>query len=320
MKIFKTLKGGSLSSTNVVIDGNAKFVRKSISRTLEREFGLVRWQSQIRKLQQLQKYIPESTIHINRIGVKNNFYYYDIPYFENYINCYEALINGESPELIAEKTSILLCKMAAINYECHQGSLSLYVAEEILSPLIMAKEMANNNNLNLTNEESVKFKKSINEGIKIVEKLKIKTQKVTLHESLSHGNLTLENILWDPSLKELIIIDPYGETYCESIMGDVSQLLQSSASGYEYVSQLLEKNSYQITDYPINTIPECLSIYSRLLTDKISHNKWYSEEYLTIFRASQFTRMFPFKIHISPRVAVAFMLHGLNLLEESLDA
>lgn len=315
MKLIKKLKGGSLSSTNVFQDGGHIFVRKSIARNINREYGLVRWQSQLRKLQLLEKFIPESTIKIERVGATAEFYYYDIPYYENCLNCVEAILNGVSVDTIAEKTSILLSKMASIKYQPNRGSLSLYIAEEILSPLMMARKMAYSNSLTLTDAESKEFINAVSNAINLVECLQTRTSNIIIQESLNHGNLTLENMLWDSNSRELIMIDPYGETYCETILGDVSQLLQSAASGYEYISDKFEGAEFEINDYPINHIPRCLIELSEKLIEKISDNDWYSDEYLALLRASQFTRMFPFKLHKSPRSGVAFMMHGINLLK-----
>ena len=128
--------------------------------------------------------------------------------------------------------------------------------------------------------------------------------------------MTLENILWDIESKKLLLIDPYAETYCESIMGDISQLLQSTESGYEFISNLFEENVYPINMYPVDKIPDCLIKFSKQLTEIVARKTWYSKSYLTLFRASQFIRMFPFKLVNSPRQGVAFMYHGISLLEE----
>ena len=315
MNYIKTLKGGSLSTTVVISDGQTKFVRKSISKNIEREYGLVRWQSQIRKLQNLNKHFPDSSISILKFGVINDCFYYDIPFYENSLNCFDALIAGESVELMVDKISQLLFKMARIEYGITEGALSVYICEEILSPLNLAQKLLYQNKLQLSENESILFETSLNSAIKKTNYLIGKLDNVKVFESLTHGNLTLENILWDNESKNLIMIDPYGETYCETIMGDVSQLLQSSASGYEYLSALFENLEIGIDNYPLKKIPRCLQLFSDLLIDKIREENWYSEEQLILLRSSQFTRMFPFKIVNNPRNAVIFMMHGINLLE-----
>ena len=315
MEIIKKLKGGSLSNTIVFSDCNKKFVRKSISRNSDREYGLVRWQSQIRKLQLLNKYIPESTVAVSLAGHCDDFYFYDIPYYENSMNCVEALLQGEPEELIAEKVAIVLSKMAAIEFHSAPGSLALYISEEIRSPLSIALKLANEDHLPLDCQELNSFKEEIFKAFSIVDKLLHQVKNLAVRESLTHGNLTLENMLWNPKSSEILLIDPYAETYCESIMGDVSQVFQSSISGYEFISNLFENQVYPICKYPIDEIPRCLTNFANYLTKTVASESWYSEDYLTLFRASQFTRMFPFKLVSSPRQGVAFMFHGIKLLE-----
>jgi hypothetical protein len=99
-------------------------------------------------------------------------------------------------------------------------------------------------------------------------------------------------------------------------MGDVSQLLQSSESGYEYISALFENREFSIQNYPAEEIPACFMKFSNKLTSVISSEGWYSVQFLPLLQASQFTRMFPFKMINAPRQGIAFMLHGINLLEK----
>lgn len=316
MEVIKKLKGGSLSSTKVISDGYTKFVRKSINFKSNREYGLVRWQSQIRKLQLLNKYIPESSISIKMVGYCEDSYFYDTTYYERHVNCYEALLQGEPINIMVDKVYILLSKMAAIQYDAVQGALSVYIAEEVLLPLRIALKIANEGGLPLNDAELVFFKKAVSNAIVTVQDLLPKFKDVYLRESLTHGNLTLENMLWDTEKKEILMIDPYAETYCETIMGDISQLLQSTASGYEFISNLYEKRDICVYKYPDDEIPSCLVNFAEQLTKKITDQNWYSDVYITLFRASQFTRMFPFKLVNSPRQGVAFMVHGINLLEK----
>jgi hypothetical protein len=168
----------------------------------------------------------------------------------------------------------------------------------------------------LNEQELEVFKEAVRKAFTVVDRLLRKVKNLEVRESLTHGNFTLENMLWDAESSKILMIDPYAETYCESIMGDVSQLFQSSESGYEIISNLFESQDYPIDKYPIDKIPACFTDFSRQLIKIVERESWYSEDYLVLFRASQFTRMFPFKLVNSPRQGVAFMLHGIKLLEE----
>ena len=195
--------------------------------------------------------------------------------------------------------------------------MNIYLNEEVRTPLKMALKSANENNLTLTKSEMELFSDVVSRGLILVDELLQDTKETALNESLTHGNLTLENVLWNKESKKIIMIDPYAETYCESVLNDISQLHQSCESGYEYISDFFEKNEYSIDKYPLAEIPECLRKFSNALTNKIEREFWYSEKYLTLLRASQFIRMFPFKMIKSPRQGAAFMIHGVELLEKS---
>lgn len=57
-------------------------------------------------------------------------------------------------------------------------------------------------------------------------------------ESFTHGNITLENLLYIPEERRVILIDPYEENVIDSDLAELSQLLQSSNSKYEIYNNL----------------------------------------------------------------------------------
>jgi hypothetical protein len=316
IKLLKELKGGSLSKTLVYQTESTKFIRKSISIFENREYGLVRWQSQVRKLQILEKHLPDNTLPILNMGIKDDFYYYDMPYLENADNLYEALKNGISTSLLAEKVFDLLSLMTKTKYNSIPGSVSVYVSEEIKSPILRAIEATQQNLLNLNKSETKTLERKLVSSIKFIDKIINEYEDKEVFECLTHGNFTLENALWDYKTNSIFFIDPYAETYCETILGDLSQLLQSSSSGYEYVSEIYESSKISILDYPENEIPIFLKNFSNELIKNVINSDWYSKELTLLLRASQFTRMFPFKLVNNPRLGALFMLHGLELLGE----
>ena len=166
----------------------------------------------------------------------------------------------------------------------------------------------------INNKESDDLKNKINDKLKLLDQIINKLRNVFVYESLTHGNLTLENMLWDYENERVILIDPYAETYCETILGDISQLLQSSVSGYEFISKFIEENDYSIIKYPSDKIPSNLKEFSKKLIENLSEEKWYKEELVKIFHASQFTRMFPFKLVNNPKAGFLFMNHALDLI------
>jgi hypothetical protein len=314
MKLVKQLKGGSLSKTAVYTDGSNKWVRKSILISDNREYGLVRWQSQLRKLQLLGKQLPKNVISVINSGIKNDYYFFDIPYIPNSHNLYEALQNGVDARLVANKLAKLIKFLASNKLNSIKGSISLYISEEVKRPMLLALEVILDNANNLSFDEVKTLKIRISKSLKIVEQLIFKYYNVEVHECLTHGNLTLENAIWDYETQNIILIDPYAETYCETILGDVSQIYQSSISGYEAVSNYIVEEDYSVIDYPYNQITKTLENFSIYLKKHLSNEQWYDEQILLILRASQFTRMFPFKLVNNPRSGFLFMNHAVELI------
>ena len=315
MKLIKELKGGSLSKTQVIKIDNNLFVRKKISISKEREYGLVRWQSQIRKLQILYNFLPKYTLPIINMGFENEYYFFDIPYLQDSDNLYDALKKGIPPKLIAKKVVDLIKLLTKKKFISNKGSLQVYIIEEIKRPILKALEANKKNSLKLNEKEQKTLQKKLLNSIKKVDLIFDKFKETEVYECLTHGNFTLENALWNYEDENIILIDPYGETYCETILGDISQLLQSSVSGYEFISQLVDNESFDIIEYPIEQIPYFLKEFSKELITGIENEAWYLKEITTLLHASQFTRMFPFKLENNPRQGGLFINHGLNLLE-----
>ena len=78
MNIIK-LKGGSLSATYHHVDEN--IIRKEVSLKTNREYGFVRWYSQLKKLQKYNTIYPDLFPKVLNVSHKDNYAYFDIEYF-----------------------------------------------------------------------------------------------------------------------------------------------------------------------------------------------------------------------------------------------
>jgi len=315
MKILSELKGGSLSKTQIIDRDGSLFVRKSISAIKNREYGLVRWQSQVRKIQLLENILGDLVVPISNFGLDRDFYFYEMPYIYGGDNCALALERGESPKLMARQILQAIDRLNMFKFKPVLGAMSIYIAEEIEGPLFRAKEILTSSSKSFSAAEFKFLFDKIDQSLALVNELKLKYLSCAPPQTLTHGNLTLENMLWDFKQKRLVFIDPYSETYCENINGDFSQLLQSSESGYESIVR--EFDSCGIPDvaiYPSEKIPNIYIEFAKEIRVLALERDWYDDELARLFYGSQFTRMFPFKIERDIRQAYAFLVHGINLL------
>ena len=65
----------------------------------------------------------------------------------------------------------------------------------------------------------------------------------------------------------------------------MSQIYQSSISGYEAVSNYIVEEDYNVIDYPYNQVTKILENFSMYLKKNLSNEQWYDEQILLILRA-----------------------------------
>jgi hypothetical protein len=201
------------------------------------------------------------------------------------------------------------------------GSFSVFFAEEVaarLSNAPMGIEQAYASG-SITRSETVQLNMLVADIMPVIDKVVADTAAISMNETLTHGNLTLENTLYNPDTNKIILIDPYSETYSESIFGDYSQLMQSSVSLYESEATRDESSIQDLFNYcPRNIAPgvfqfgECLKAH----VAAFGHN---DRKLVALFHGAQFVRMFPFKIQKTPRLATYFLLHGIKIIQDALQ-
>ena len=314
VEIIQKFKGGSLSSTNLVKNDKGNlFVRKTVSLISSREYGFQRWYSQMKRLQRNSVLFPGIFPTLLEYGVDGDRAYFDIEYFPRAINAQEYIFNCKSQEDVEVFFRKLMDVLSALHsHEMPSSSkaIELYLNEEIDQRLNSCK-------INKKFTDFLKYKKIVFNGAKVESfSSQIKDYKKMCHdffsgskESFTHGNLTLENILYNPKEGRVVLIDPYEENIIDSDLAELSQLLQSSNSKYEMYNQKDVKIS---SDTIFCTIDESfgMNCFNERLLEYIKLN--YSRReyfFIKLMEISQFIRMLPFKMEVSPDKM--FLFYGL---------
>ena len=313
MKKIKNLKGGSLSETCVIEQHGEKRVRKYCSFYEQREFGLVRWQSQIRKQQHLLCLFPNQVAPILEMGVDKDRYYYDLPYYENFVDGSVFIENSDDHENFSYAVKNIVGSLSEHKLGNVVGSISVYIKEEMLNRIGLASSRIEEIEALIPKSLKLEIEESIKKCVSKLESLITEFESVSVEETLSHGNLTLENILWSETEKKLILIDSYSETYTENICGDISQLSQSSTYGYEYI---VKTNRAKFQNNDAQKIPRRLVEFGSKIEEFAQHDLRLDMRLLKIFQASQFLRMFPFKFEANPEAAYYFLNLGTKILRQ----
>lgn len=305
------LKGGSLAGTYLVDSSEGQFVRKEISLDSDREYGFQRWYSQLKRLQRYDTLFPDLFPKVIRFGSNGKQGYFDIEYFPDAINCFDYLKNfsSESKEirifdLIIEGMKIL----HSIKIKSCSDAINLYHREEVTQKLEDC--WGNTEFFNYANSSSVVFEghevPSLISMLPEYEDFGATNYKKLSHveESYTHGNITLENILYCPNTDRIVFVDPYEENIIDNKYNEYSQLLQSCSSYYEV---------YNESDFDSNEkiiIPEGIKIFKIQFENFLDKNLSPKElKVVKYFEASQFIRMLPFKVKVNP--AKAFFFYNL---------
>lgn len=294
------LKGGSLSETCLVKSEDRSFVRKSIHLYENVEYGYQRWYSQLKRLQRYNTLFPNYFPKIIDFGRESeNYAFFDMEYVENSHNLLEWIISDQCEKrdinLVQDKMFELFDSMHKTHYDSSHNSVSLYIFQEVERSLndCTNKEFvdfSDNQIIFYNGEEILSFKHLIHEYSNLF--LKLYDSKV---ECFSHGNSTLENMLWVPEKEQLLFIDPYEENVIDSHLADYSQVLQSCNSKYELLNDCEETIVGNIV-IAENIFSENLDLFNKKFIEKIQL-RLSEQEYLVVklLEISQFIRMLPFK-------------------------
>lgn len=312
------LKGGSLSSTWLIEESDGtKFVRKECSITENREYRYNRWYSQLKRQQRYNVLFPGLFPKILKIGVDKNMAYFNMEYIEGSVTAFEYL-RGERNDLkIFEFFKALRNKMDYLHImpkllPSNPEIMDLYMEEEVGRKWLDARcaSITCTDNVFQTTDGPVPMFDLT--GF-YREMKKYYTETV---ENFTHGNLTLENILYVPKEKRIVFIDPYEENVIDSRLCDYSQLFQSCDGHYELHNESVDcVLDGGIINFNIE-IPYGIDKFRILLLDLLQGRLTDENlDMVRLFEISQFIRMLPFKKEIDSQKMVFFYALASRMFE-----
>ena len=319
MNITK-LKGGSLSST-FLYKGESSFIRKEVNRTIDREYGYIRWYSQLKKLQRYGAIFPELFPKVLNVSYSENNAYFDIENLIGFTDIKTLLCEEELDEACIERMNHRLWasfdKVHAMSYLSATNMPSLYFKEEVEQKLADARRV--HEFVQFCNYNEYIYNGNIVPGIDrhmsaLQEFFNINLEK----EEYIHGNPTLENIMYSIAEDRIIFIDLYEESIIDTKYLDYSQVLQCSRSHYGFINDrkiLVDRNAVSHN----LTIPKNFHIFNTHFVNELT-NRQVNMRMVDILEATQFIRMLPFKCMAGELdKAKFFYVHACSLLSNIFD-
>lgn len=316
MNIIK-LKGGSLSSTYHYVDQN--IIRKKVSLKQNREYGFVRWYSQLKKLQRYNTMYPGLFPQVLNVSFDENTAYFDIEYMKGYKDLKTIFSEKELSNNQIEKIKNALFdafeKLHYTTYDSNKGAPYLYYKEEVLQKIhdsAVSSDFESFYNARDTYELNGEIIHSLKNYLNEIENF---FKELTfIEEETIHGNPTLENTLYSFDENRIIFVDPYEESIVDSRFLDYSQVLQCSSSYYGFIN-----------DRKVSVRDNILSFDESIPTNFKTFNDAFMSEFgdsrtiqiIKVFEATQFIRMLPFKIRaLDSDKAKYFYVHACKLFGE----
>jgi hypothetical protein len=320
----KRLKGGSLSGTYLCKNERGEsFVRKEASLKEHREYGFQRWYSQLKKLQRYSQQFPDLFPEVMQFGRDGELAYFDIQYIEGSLTAHDYLLQNPGQEDIKKMFSALLDamnRMHSIQIPSTSAAMDLYVYEEMEQKI--AACLKNSRFQKLISQREIIFNGKRVTGIYwAIEDFKkyINQSYIKPVECFTHGNITLENILYQPDEKLITLIDPYEENIIDSKLAEYSQILQSSNSHYELYNSISPLISDASVDAFI-TIPAGINSFNELFFQHLECECTKEEiRVVRLLEISQYVRMLPFKLEIDENKMELFYCLASYLFNDLLD-
>ncbi len=319
------LKGGSLSGTYLCRpDVGQPFVRKDVSLVHNREYGFQRWYSQLKRMQRYAELFPGVFPALHTYGMlhdpqQGDMAYFDMEYIEGAVTVQEFLMQTSDRARIDRMFVALqavMTRMHSTQLPSTAAPMELYIYEEIEQKIGAC--MGDARFAQLYRLPELEFNgvnvASIGTVMGEYKSLATKTYRHT-SETFTHGNLTLENILYVPAENRIVFIDPYEENIIDSVLAEYSQVLQSCNSKYElYNSAKAQVDGHRVTcaiaDAP--GLDYFNVIFHDFMAERLDADALVSVRLLEI---SQFMRMLPFKLAIDPDKMLFFYALGSYLFE-----
>jgi hypothetical protein len=321
MTIVIPLKGGSLSKTYRLPQYD--IVRKEVSRTENREYGFMRWYSQLMKLQHFNQIYPGLFAEVVAVGSTGVDAWFDLKYLHGFRDI-KSILSGEP---LKEETIFKISKAVwkglntvhSVGRTPIPGAPSLYFREEIHQKLMDALKIP-------------AFDDFFRKGSYWLNSRPVTGLTGTLaihgpiHEFFSHlenddecnihGNPTLENIMYSFDEDRVVFIDTYEESMWNTKYLDYAQVLQCSRSHYGFINDR-DVRVVETDFMNPNTIPKNFEIFNEHFVAELPKDKM---KLIDILEASQFIRMLPFKLLAGDTdKAKYFYVHASKLFHEALD-
>jgi hypothetical protein len=311
--LIRKLKGGSFADVYLVYDGVTTFVRKSIDKRPEHKVHVDTLRRQYEDLKRFNYYSAHLCPDVLDVHESADEYWFDMEYKKGYVElstCSRDTWNVVLPKVLDTLLTHVYCYSKPIDGRVW---LDTFLQDKIVSKYKMIGSI------------DVCFYKAVHDPFVTINGIRYKGvrhffESETLdpyfpsHVHPIHGDLTLENILWNEEQQAFSLIDPSGSRYVDVIEMEVAKLLQFTVARYSEWELLCDRN--ELASFDGNVFQ--LGIVSHVTEfDYIPNLLHVSMKKGLFYLATYFIRMIPFLLVHSKQKALAGLLYAITLINSS---
>jgi hydroxymethylpyrimidine pyrophosphatase-like HAD family hydrolase len=231
-EILKILKGASFATVYLIRKNDKVVVRKYIEKTHDNKIHVDYLKHQLHELRRFAFMSPGSVPAILDEYESQNEYFFDIEYLENYIQ-----LSNVDPDTLQHVLPCVLRKLKTDIYSFKksvngQEWMSAYLKEKVL-PRLDQIQAYGPIFASLINDRCIKINDVETKGLRYFFEANKVFEFSPTEISPVHGDLTLENIMYNISTRDFKFIDQAGLRYFDPFQIDLGKIFQSVISRYE---------------------------------------------------------------------------------------
>lgn len=301
-EILTKFKGGSFANVYLIQKKGQRIVRKYIEKTNDNQTHVDTLRRQYDDLKRIEYYSPGLTPKMIGSSENENEFYYDMEYLEHHKELsqfHQAVQEQIVQNVIITLTESVYCYSKQID---GQQWMKAFVEEKIYTKYTYIESLGQKFS-DILNAVTHCINGKECEGIRRFFSRGFFPQNLCpTTVSPIHGDLTLENILYDETTNNFRLIDPSGSRYVDNKAMDTSKLLQSFLAKYETWDTRTDIQEY--TPGAPYTLPNDVVEVTNELYSFIFHNDDAEYKSSVLMLASYLIRMIPFLVKKSEKHAV----------------
>lgn len=319
--VVKTFKGGSNALTLLAWQDNTMIVKKiTLNQYADKLAAQYNWLYARRGFKEITHVLGENH--------GTDHYTIDLEYRDDFITFFDYIHSSDT----RSSWKVLLGILQFMDKNIYEPTkihdqrkrVDEYIESKIIGKIRDAANTSSVISQALDHKKIIVNGRRLQNFNEIIERIRNNDQAMAdlaqFEESPIHGDLTVDNVIVNPSNGDFLLLDPNNENAISDNITDYGKLFQSVHSGYEFLVMMqfaeLRKNKVMFEE---KTSMQYNFLYKKLnahLKRALPPSQYRS---ILFHEAVHYCRMLTYRVHINPATAIAFYAIAVRLFNDFMD-